>query len=77
MRSLILAALPLLYKTKKFGTLDHFDPVAPMFRTPFLVAVPTESKWKSMGDLVAAARAAPGRINYGSWGIGTPGPLGG
>ena len=30
-----------------------------------------------MGDLVAAARAAPGRINYGSWGIGSPGHLGG
>ena len=72
-----LAALPLLYKSKNFVTLDHFDPVAPMFRTPFLVAVPTESKWKSMGDLVAAARAAPGRINYGSWGIGSPGHLGG
>lgn len=72
-----LAALPLLYKSKNFVTLDHFDPVAPMFRTPFLVAVPTESTWKTMGDLVAAARAAPGRINYGSWGIGSPGHLGG
>src|SRR5437763_1066100 len=40
-------------------------------------AVPTESKWKSVGDLVAAAKAEPGKINVGSWGIGSPGHLGG
>jgi tripartite-type tricarboxylate transporter receptor subunit TctC len=72
-----LSALPLLYKSKNFVTLDHFDPVAPMFRTPFLVAVPSGSPWKNVGDLVAAAKAAPGRINFGSWGVGSPGHLGG
>ncbi|GAC1524990.1 MAG: tripartite tricarboxylate transporter substrate binding protein [Ramlibacter sp.] len=72
-----LAALPLLYKSKDFVTLDQFDPVAPMYRTPFLVAVPTESRWRSVGDLVAAAKADPGKINFGSWGVGSPGHLGG
>lgn len=72
-----LAALPLLYKSKNFVTLDHFDPVAPLFRTPFLVAVATDSKWKDMKDLVAAAKAAPGKVSYGSWGVGSPGHLGG
>jgi tripartite-type tricarboxylate transporter receptor subunit TctC len=48
-----------------------------MFRTPFLVAVPSGSPWKNVGDLVAAAKAAPGRINFGSWGVGSPGHLGG
>jgi tripartite-type tricarboxylate transporter receptor subunit TctC len=72
-----LAALPLLYKSKGFVTLDAFDPVAPLFRTPFLVAVATDSKWKNMKDLVAAAKTAPGKVSYGSWGIGSPGHLGG
>lgn len=72
-----LAALPLLYKSKNFVTLDHFDPVAILFRTPFLVAVATDSKWKDMKDLIAAAKAAPGKVSYGSWGIGSPGHLGG
>ncbi len=72
-----LAALPLLYKAKGYVTLNNFDPVAPLFRTPFFVAVPTDSKWQTMADLIAAAKAAPHKVNYGSWGIGSPGHLGG
>ena len=72
-----IAALPHLYKSKNFVTLQHFDPVAPLFRTPFFVAVGTESKWKSMKDLIADAKAKPGTIAYGSWGVGSPGHLGG
>lgn len=72
-----LAALPLLYKSRNFVTLDHFDPVAPLFRTPFLVAVATDSKWKDMKDLIAAAKAQPNAVKYGSWGVGSPGHLGG
>ncbi len=72
-----LAALPLLYKAKEYVTLNNFDPVAPLFRTPFFVTVPTDSKWQNMKDLIAAAKAAPNKVNYGSWGIGSPGHLGG
>jgi tripartite-type tricarboxylate transporter receptor subunit TctC len=71
-----LAALPHLYKAKGYVTLNHFEPVAPLFRTPFFVAVPADSKWQNMKDLVAAAKATPGKVNYGSWGIGSPGHLG-
>ena len=72
-----LAALPHLYKAKGFVTLNTFDPVAPLFRTPFFVAVQTESKWQNIKDLAAAAKAAPGKVSYGSWGVGSPGHLGG
>lgn len=72
-----IAALPHLYKQRKFNTLDHFDLVAPLFLTPFFVAVPSNSPWKNMADLVNAAKAAPGKYSYGSWGIGSPGHLGG
>ena len=71
-----LVALPLLYKSRNFRTLDAYDPVAPIFNTPFLVTVPTDSPWKTMGDLIKAAKAQPGKIAYGSWGIGSPGHLG-
>lgn len=71
-----IAALPHLYKSRNFVTLQHFDPVASLFRTPFFVAVPTDSKWKNMSDLVAAAKEKPGQISYGSWGVGSPGHLG-
>jgi len=72
-----VAALPHLYKSKNFNTLDHFDPVASLFRTPFFVSVSSQSKWASMKDLIAAAKARPGTVNYGSWGVGSPGHLGG
>jgi tripartite-type tricarboxylate transporter receptor subunit TctC len=72
-----LAALPHLYKSKGYVTLNHFDPVAPLFRTPFFVAVPSDSKWQNMKDLASAAAAAPNKVSFGSWGVGSPGHLGG
>ena len=72
-----LVALPLLYKSRNFQTLQVYDPVASLYNTPFLVTVPVNSPWKTVGDLVNAAKAQPGKVNYGSWGIGSPGHLGG
>ena len=71
-----LAALPHLYKARGFDTMKTFEPVTTLFRTPFLVAVSSESKWKTMGDLVGAAKSAPGQVTFGSWGVGSPGHLG-
>jgi tripartite-type tricarboxylate transporter receptor subunit TctC len=71
-----LAAVPHLYKQRGATAVAAFEPVASIFRTTFLVAVPTDSKLKSMSDLVAAAKAAPDKVTYGSWGVGSPGHLG-
>jgi tripartite-type tricarboxylate transporter receptor subunit TctC len=68
---------PHLYKARNFDTLKTFEPVVSLFRTPFMVTVATDSKWKSMADLLAAAKAEPGKVSFGSWGIGSPGHLGG
>jgi tripartite-type tricarboxylate transporter receptor subunit TctC len=72
-----LAALPWLYKQRHFKTLDTFEPVAALFRTPFMIAVGSDSKIKSVHDLLATAKADNGKMNYGSWGVGSPGHLGG
>ena len=71
-----LAAVPHLYKQRGADAVKNFEPVASIFRTTFMVAVGTESKWKTMGDLIAAAKAEPGKVTYGSWGVGSPGHLG-
>jgi len=71
-----LSALPHLYKSRNFVTLQTFEPVASLFRTPFMVAVASDSKWKSMTDLLAAVKTKPGQVTYGSWGVGSPGHLG-
>lgn len=72
-----LAALPYLYKSRGFETLKTFEPAAALFRTPFLVAVASDSKLKTMTDLVADAKVRPGALTFGSWGVGSPGHLGG
>ena len=71
-----LAAVPHLYKQKGADALKNFEPVASIFRTTFLVAVATDSKFKTLADISAAAKAAPGTVSYGSWGVGSPGHLG-
>ena len=71
-----LGAVPHLYKQRGAAAVGAFEPVASIFRTTFLVAVGTDSKLKTMTDLIAAAKAEPGRVNYGSWGVGSPGHLG-
>ena len=71
-----LAAVPHLYKQRGADTVKQFEPVASIFRTTFLVAVAKDSPFKTMADIVAAAKAAPGKVTYGSWGVGSPGHLG-
>lgn len=71
-----LSAVPHLYKKRNFDTLKTFEAVAPLFRTPFMVAVSAQSPWKNMTDLLAAAKTKPNATSYGSWGVGSPGHLG-
>ena len=50
-----------------------FEPVAMMFNDPMVLFVPADSPFKSIKDLVDAAKAAPGTLK---WAGGTPGELG-
>jgi tripartite-type tricarboxylate transporter receptor subunit TctC len=72
-----VSALPHLYKARNYVPLDRFDLVAPLFYTPFMVTVSDQSPWKSMTDLISAAKAKPDSLTYGSWFVGSPGHLGG
>jgi tripartite-type tricarboxylate transporter receptor subunit TctC len=54
-----------------FDPQRNFTPVAMVGRGPFALAVPPDSPLRNVADLVAAARARPGAINFGSAGIGT------
>ena len=60
----INANLPYDYKT------DFVD-VAPLASQPMVLVVGASSGIKSVADLVAAAKARPGELNYGSAGIGS------
>ena len=42
-------------------------------QNPLLLAVSAATPFKSTAELVAAARAQPGKLNYGSAGVGSAG----
>jgi tripartite-type tricarboxylate transporter receptor subunit TctC len=65
-----------LFKKLPYDPVKDFEPITPLFRTYFFVGVPTNSKYKTVGDLVADARARPAALNYGSWSVGNPVHLG-
>jgi tripartite-type tricarboxylate transporter receptor subunit TctC len=51
-------------------------PIRMMLRTPFFVTVAADSPYRTLDDIIAAAKARPGRITYGSWFNGSPGHIG-
>lgn len=71
-----LALQPHLYKQMPFDARRDFEPVAPLYATNFFVVVPGNSPWNSLQDLLAAARAQPGNLSYGTWGVGSVAHIG-
>ncbi len=61
-----LAANAFLYASFPVDPLKDFVPLALAADAPFVFVVPAASPLKSVRDLVSAAKAAPGKINYGS-----------
>lgn len=62
---------PSLYAKMPFDTRRDLVPVSNVAQGPMLVLVPDSSKHRTLADLVAAARARPGALNFGSAGMGT------
>ncbi len=60
-----------LFKSLPFDTVNDFSPIAVLGTFDLVLVVPSESKFKSLKDLVAYAKANPGRLNIGSISIGS------
>jgi tripartite-type tricarboxylate transporter receptor subunit TctC len=58
-----LAIGPWLYKGLRWDPSRDFIAVAHIAYTPVLIATSADSKFKSLADVVAAARKAPGNLN--------------
>ena len=71
-----LVAYPHLFKKLPYDPVKDFDVLQPLFRGYFFFAVPTDSKYKTVADIIADAKARPGALNYGSWSVGNPVHLG-
>ena len=72
-----LAVNPALYSSMPFDPLKDFAPIALLSSQPLIVVVDAKSPYKSLKDLVDAAKAKPGKINMASAGNGTIGHVGG
>lgn len=67
---------PSLYKVP-YDTVKAFSPVALVAEVPLIIIRNQEAPYHTLNDLVTAARANPGKINYASYGQGSPAHLGG
>jgi len=71
-----LTAYPHLFKKLPYDPKNDFDPLLPLFKTYFFATTAVNSKYRNVADLIADAKANPGKLNYGSWSIGNPVHLG-
>src|SRR5580698_4902656 len=62
---------PCLYETLPFDPLRDFEPISQIFIAANVLAVPPELPVKSVAELVALAKAKPGKLSYGHAGVGT------
>lgn len=71
------AVNPSLRAKMPFDTDKAFDPVVLIGRSPNILVVPSSSPYKTVKDLVAAAKADPGKLTFASQGVGTSAHLAG
>ena len=73
----ILTMVPPLNPATPFNPVTDFVHVSQVATIEFGIAVPSTSPYKTVPELVAAAKANPGRISYASGGNGSPQHFGG
>jgi len=72
-----LAVNPALYSSMPFDPLKDFAPIALISSQPLILVVNASSQYKTLKDLVDAAKKEPGKVNMASSSNGTIGHIGG
>jgi tripartite-type tricarboxylate transporter receptor subunit TctC len=62
---------PALIKDAKFNGIKDFAPVATVADVPNILVVPSDRPYKTVQELVAAARNAEGKMTFASVGVGS------
>ena len=62
---------PSLYAALPFDPIKDFAPISQVFVAANVLAVPSELPIKTVAELVALAKANPGKLSYGHAGVGT------
>jgi tripartite-type tricarboxylate transporter receptor subunit TctC len=66
-----MASAHALYTKLPYDTLRDFIPVIPLGQQPLVVVTSPQKGYKTLGDLVAAAKAKPGELSFTTAGIGS------
>ena len=61
----------LVYKNLPYDVLRDLTPVTQMVSVPNVLVVHPSQPMKTLADYIAAAKAKPGQLNYGSAGVGS------
>ncbi len=69
--STAIAVNPALYSNLSYDPVKDFTPISELVNAPNVIFVRPESGIKTLADLIARAKAAPGSLNYASPGVGT------
>jgi tripartite-type tricarboxylate transporter receptor subunit TctC len=69
------ATNPSLQKNIPYDSVKAFTPVMLFASSPYALAVAPASPYKTLGDLIATAKAKPGELTLGSSGVGSRGHL--
>jgi len=68
----IMTMVPNLQSKMRWDILKDFEPVSLVATVEWGLIANNQASFKSAADLIAAAKAAPGKIDYGSGGPGSP-----
>ena len=72
-----LAINPTLYRNLPFNPQADLTPISQSGSILNVLVVPADRPWRSLADLIAAAKARPDTVTYGSSGVGGAGHLAG
>jgi tripartite-type tricarboxylate transporter receptor subunit TctC len=68
----VLTMIPHVYPKSTWNALTDFDLLSLVATIEWGLVVKTDSPYKTVADFIAAAKALPGKLNYGSGGNGSP-----
>ena len=65
------AITPAMHPTTQYDPVKSFEPITIIGMNANVLVVPAKSPYKSVADIIAAAKASPGTLAFASSGIGT------
>ena len=65
-----LAVNPTMFKKMNYDPAKDLTPICLIEKGPLVLMVPANSPFKSVKDIIAAAKATPGKLSFASGGLG-------